>query len=49
MKSDIIEDMSLTELAWQNMKVFVEGLRKRQGEENFVAFERLYNKLTKQL
>lgn len=48
-KSDIIEDMFLTELAWQNLKVFVEGMRKRQGEENFVAFERLYNKLTRQL
>jgi len=43
----IVEDMFLTELAWNRCKVFVHGARKLHGEEeNYVAFERLYNKLT---
>jgi len=46
-KSDIIEDMFLTELAWESMKIFVIGMRKQYGEEeNFLAFERLYNLIT---
>jgi len=46
-KSDIIEDMFLTELAWDSMKIFVVGMRKQHGEEeNFLAFERLYNLIT---
>ena len=44
---DIVEDMFLTELAWQRMQKFVMGMRNQHGEEeNFIAFERLYNKLT---
>jgi hypothetical protein len=44
---DIVEDMFLTELAWQRMQNFVMGMRNQHGEEeNFIAFERLYNKLT---
>jgi len=44
---DIIEDMFLTELAWESMKVFVLGMRKQHGEEeNYLAFERLYNRVT---
>ena len=43
---DIIEDMFLTELAWESMKVFVLGMRKQHGEEeNYLAFERLYNRV----
>ena len=46
-KPDIIEDMFLTELAWQNLRVFVHGMREQHGEEeNYVVFERLYNRLT---
>jgi len=45
-KADIIEDMFLTQLAWKSMKPFVEGVRARFGdEENYVAFQRLYERL----
>jgi len=45
---DIIEDMFLTRLAWESTKPFVAGVRRRFGEEeNYVAFERLYETLTK--
>jgi hypothetical protein len=44
---DIVEDMFLTELAWQRMKVFVLGMRSQYGEEeNYTAFGRLFDKLT---
>jgi hypothetical protein len=47
-KLDIIEDMFLTRLAWESMKPFVSGVRERYGEEeSYVAFERLYERLTK--
>ena len=47
-KADIIGDMFLTELAWNSMKPFVEGVRRRFGEEeNFVAFEKLYELVAK--
>jgi len=46
-KLEIIEDMFLTELAWESMKIFVIGMRKQHGEEeNYLAFERLYNLMT---
>jgi hypothetical protein len=46
-KPEIIEDMFLTELAWEAMKIFVIGMRKQHGEEeNYLAFERLYNLVT---
>jgi len=46
-RKDIIEDMFLTELAWESMRVFVIGMRKQHGEEeNYLAFERLYNLVT---
>ena len=46
-KLDIIEDMFLTELAWESMKAFVIGMREQHGEEeNYQAFERLYNFVT---
>ena len=46
-RSDVIEDMFLTELAWESMKIFVIGMRKQHGEEeNYLAFERLYNLVT---
>lgn len=45
-KPDIIEDMFLTELAWESMKVFVSGMREEHGEEeNYAAFERLFNRI----
>jgi hypothetical protein len=45
-KPEIIEDMFLTRLAWESMKPFVSGVRQRYGEEeNYVAFERLYERL----
>jgi len=45
---DIIEDMFLTELAWESMKIFVLGMRKQHGaEENYLAFARLYNRVTR--
>lgn len=44
---DIVDDMFLTELAWKSLKVFVQGIRNKHGEEeNFVAFERLYERIT---
>ena len=47
-KADIIEDMFLTQLAWDSMKPFVEGVRQRFGEEeNYVAFQRLHERLAK--
>jgi hypothetical protein len=45
---DIVEDMFLTKLAWEVMKPFVAGLRQRFGEEeNYVAFQRLYEQISK--
>jgi len=45
---DIIDDMFLTELAWESMKVFVMGMREQHGEEeNYLGFERLYNRVSK--
>jgi hypothetical protein len=45
---DIVEDMFLTQLAWQSMKPFVDGVRQRFGEEeNYAAFERLYEDIIK--
>jgi hypothetical protein len=47
-KADIIEDMFLTQLAWESMKPFIAGVRKRFGEEeNYVAFQRLYERISK--
>jgi hypothetical protein len=46
---DVIEDMFLTDLAWQTMKPFVSGIRQKFGEGmNYVAFEKLYNAITGQ-
>lgn len=45
-KRDIVEDMFLTQRAWQAMKPFVSGVRQMYGEEeNYVAFEKLYKQL----
>lgn len=42
-RADIIEDMFLTQLAWKSMKPFVDGVRRRFGEEeNYAAFQKLY-------
>jgi hypothetical protein len=47
-KGDVIEDMFATELAWDSMKPFIEGVRQRFGEEeNYVAFEGLYERVIK--
>ena len=44
--SDIVDDMFLTKVAWKSMKGFVLGVRRKHGEEeNFIAFERLYERL----
>ncbi len=46
-RPEIIKDMFLTQLAWKSMGPFVSGIRERFGEEeNYVAFERLYNQST---
>lgn len=43
---EIIDDMFLTELAWQSMKPFVMGMRARFGaEDNYFFFEKLYQRL----
>ena len=45
-KVNIIEDMFLTQLAWESMKTFVSGVRERYGEEeNYTAFQRLYEQI----
>jgi hypothetical protein len=47
-KADVVEDMFLTQLAWDSMKPFVTGVRQRFGEEeSYVAFQRLYEHVTK--
>lgn len=47
-KADVVEDMFLTQLAWESMKPFVAGMRQRFGEEeSYVAFQRLYEQVTK--
>ncbi len=45
-KPEIVDDMFLTELAWETMKPFVIGMRQKYGEENnYVFFQRLYDRL----
>ena len=45
---DIVEDMFLTQLAWQSMKPFIEGAREHFGEEeSYAAFERLHEEVVK--
>jgi len=45
-RADIIEDMFLTQLAWKSMKPFVDGVRRRFGEEeNYAAFQKLYEEV----
>ena len=47
-KLDIIEDMFLTQLAWESMKPFVTGVRQRFGEEeSYAAFERLHEQIVR--
>ena len=46
---EIVEDMFLTQLAWESMKPFVIGIRERFGEEeSYAAFERLHEKILQQ-
>lgn len=46
-KDDIIQDMFATQLAWQTMKPFVSGIRKKYGdEESYPAFEKLHDRLS---
>jgi hypothetical protein len=48
-KVEIIEDMFLTQLAWDSMKPFVEGIRQRFGEEeNYIAFQKLHEQISKE-
>lgn len=45
-KTDIIEDMFATELAWTVMQPYIAGVRKRFGEDqNYVFFEQLYGQV----
>jgi hypothetical protein len=45
---DIVEDMFLTQLAWESMKPFIAGVRLRFGEEeNYASFQKLYERITK--
>ena len=45
-KPEVVDDMFLTELAWESMKSFVLGAREKFGEEdNFAYFEELYTQL----
>jgi len=45
-KADVIDDTFLTEYAWNIMKPFIEGMRKKfGGEQAYVFFEKLNNKL----
>jgi len=47
-KADVIDDMFLTQLAWESMKPFITGVRQRLGEEeNYIAFQKLYEQITK--
>jgi hypothetical protein len=47
MSLETVDDMFLTELAWESMKTFVGGMRDQYGEEfTYVFFEKLYNRLT---
>lgn len=49
-KSDIIADMFLTKIAWESMKPFISGVRQKYGEEeNYSAFQRLYEQINKEL
>jgi len=44
----IVEDMFLTQLAWESMKPFVAGMRQSFGEEeNYAAFERLHERISR--
>jgi hypothetical protein len=45
---EIVEDMFLTQLAWDSMKPFVAGVRERFGEEeSYAAFERLHERISR--
>ncbi len=45
-RSEIIDDMFLTELAWRAMKPFVMGMRGKFGaDDNYFFFEKLYQRL----
>ncbi len=45
-KSDIIEDMFATELAWSVMQPYITGARNKFGDDqNYVFFEKLYEKI----
>ena len=47
-RAEIIEDMFVTQLAWDSMKPFVEGVRHRFGEEeNYIAFQKLHERIAK--
>ncbi len=48
-KLDVIEDMFLTQLAWNSVQPFVQGIREKFGEEEgYSAFEKLHQLLTTQ-
>jgi hypothetical protein len=45
-KADVIDDTFLTELAWEMMQPFINGMRNKfGGDQNYVFFEKLYNRL----
>ncbi len=46
-KPEIIDDMFATRLAWEKLKPFVSGMRKKYAAEDyFFFFERLHNRLS---
>jgi len=43
---DVVEDMFLTQLAWESLKPFVTGVRERFGEEeSYAGFQRLHERI----
>ena len=47
-KPELVDDMFATGLAWERLKPFVKGMRKKYGTEDYYAwFEKLYERLSK--
>jgi hypothetical protein len=47
-RAEIVDDMFATKLAWDSLKPFILGMRKKYAAEDYYFFfERLYNRLSK--